>query len=146
MRVQVRAKAASETENLRLIESAKQAFAQANPGKQIGDVEDLLPYFPDNKMPVCPGGMEYENVLDLTQTTTSLANGMTSMEPPVEPLTSNGFNDIPDKGKIYLEAPVPATQNSHSFRKPFEESCSAREARSSRPHQVNRDFGARRMA
>lgn len=81
MRARVRAKALSETENLRLIESAKAQFARANPGTAIGDVSALLPYFPNGIMPVSPWGVTYENVTDLGQTAASPANGMTGKEP-----------------------------------------------------------------
>ena len=55
-RVHVRAKASSETENLRMIEAAKAEFARANPGKAIGNVSELLPYLPNGAMPVSPWG------------------------------------------------------------------------------------------
>jgi type II secretory pathway pseudopilin PulG len=88
----VRAKSASETENLRLIESAKAQFARTNPGSSIGSVSDLLPFLPNGRLPVSPWDGDknpaafYQNVLDLTQPTESPANGMAGKEPPIQPL------------------------------------------------------------
>ena len=66
MRAQVRGKAASETENLRMIQAAKAQFSAENPGVQLSALGQLLPYFPDGKLPVSPWGVTYNmtEVLD----------------------------------------------------------------------------------
>jgi len=95
----------SESENLRIIESAKSQFPRANPGQQISSVADLAPYLPDGELPESPWGVTYANVTDLHTTVTSPANGDASMEPSVEPLTANGFNDISVADLVYYKRP-----------------------------------------
>ena len=102
---QVRAKSASESENLRIIEAAKSQFSRANPGKHISSVTDLAPYLPDGQLPESPWGITYANVTDLDVAVTSPANGDPSMEPAVEPLDSNGFNDILIADRVYYKRP-----------------------------------------
>ena len=102
----------SEGENLRLIESAKSQFARANPGKPIGSVlagdgtpVDLAPFLPNSKLPVSPWGVTYANVLDLANPVTSSANGDPSKEPPVQPLSANGYNDVLASDRVYYKVP-----------------------------------------
>ena len=108
----VRGKASTETENLRVIESAKAQFSRAKPGKEIGSLEDLLPYLPNGKLPVSPWGTEYDNILSLEKTVVSLANGDPSKEPQVGDLASNGYNDLAAPDRIYFKRPdvPPPTQ------------------------------------
>ena len=101
-------KAMAEGENLRLIESAKSQFARANPGKPIGSVlagdgtpVDLAPFLPNSKLPVSPWGVTYANVFDLANPVTSSANGDASKEPPVQPLSANGYNDVLASDRVY---------------------------------------------
>lgn len=103
MKARVRAFAASETENLRIIEAAKGQFSRANPGVALSSESQLTQYLPNGEMPTSPWGMEYVNVTDLTKTVASPANGMAAKEPPVEPLAANGFNDLGTSGLVYLE-------------------------------------------
>jgi len=106
---QVRAKAASETENLRMIEAAKARFAVENPGVALDNVNQLGPYFPDGMVPASLwSDATYANVTDLTKTVTSSANGDPSKEPPIEPILANGFNDLAEPGFVYLQRPTPA--------------------------------------
>ena len=104
-RAQVRAKATSEGENLRMIEAAKAQFSRAYPGKQISAEADLFPYLPNNRLPKSPWGVIYANVLDMHTTVTSPANGDATKEPAVEPLMSNGFNDIIAADRVYYKRP-----------------------------------------
>ncbi|MFN9024744.1 MAG: type II secretion system protein, partial [Akkermansiaceae bacterium] len=69
-KAQIRGKATSETENLRIIESAKAQFSRANPGvnpvRHDGDhpYSDLYPFLPNGQMPKSPWGVQYDHVLD----------------------------------------------------------------------------------
>ena len=103
MKARVRAKASSETENLRLIESAKAQFSRANPGMPIGSVASLYPYLPNRRLPVSPWGVSYQNVTNLAQTVSSPANGQDGKEPPLDPLDANGYNDLGVSGLVYLK-------------------------------------------
>ena len=112
-RAQVRSKATSESENLRIIESAKSQFSRANPGKQISasfaadgrTPQDLVSFLPNGKLPVSPWGATYSYVSDLRSTVKSGANGDASKEPSILPLDANGFNDILQADRVYYKRP-----------------------------------------
>jgi len=106
MKARVRAFAATETENLRMIEAAKAACE--NPGVAISSETQLYPFLPGEKLPESPWGVQYENVTDLTRTAASPANGVVGKEPPVEPLGANGFNDLGTAGLVYYERLEPS--------------------------------------
>lgn len=110
-KAQVRAKATSESENLRIIESAKSQFSRANPGKKIGSVQDLAPFLPAGQLPISPWAPNedpesyYTNWNVIHSTVTSPVNGDKAKEPPVEPLASNGYNDIVLADRVYYKRP-----------------------------------------
>ena len=102
-RAHVRSKSLAETGNLRTIEAAKAAFVRNNPGKPITAVSDLYAYLPAGALPISPWDAAYQNVTDLTQVTTSSANGDASKEPPIGPLEANGFNDLGPSTRVYMD-------------------------------------------
>jgi len=103
----IRGKASTETENLRMIEAAKALYVADNPGKELSSEADLLKYLPDGKIPISPWGVKYNDVANLSKTVSSPANGDPTKEPAIGDLYANGFNDLAEKGFVYLQKPTP---------------------------------------
>ena len=104
----VRAKGLQETQNLRSIEVAKASYAVENTGVDLLYVSQLEEYFPKARLPVSPWGVAYEDVLTLGVVVRSQANGNPLMEPRIEPLDANGFNDLASPGLVYVEKVSPS--------------------------------------
>lgn len=78
------------------IEEAKEKYKKENPlsRDRIEFHRDLLKYLPNTAMPVCPWNCKWEKYLLLNEKTQCPANGQKDKEPPIEPLSNNGFNDL----------------------------------------------------
>ena len=102
----------AETENLRIIQSAKLAWMKDNPGQELpADVSAakaaLTVYIPYG-WPESPWGVEYQGISDLNSPVSSPANGDPRYEPrgstPGD-MAHNGYNDLGLNKNIYLVAP-----------------------------------------
>jgi hypothetical protein len=103
----VKSKGMQETQNLRSIEVAKASYQVESSGVDLSYVAQLEPYFPMGRVPQSPWGVAYEDVLNLKAVVRSQANGNLLMEPPVQPLDANGFNDLASPGYVYMNRSGP---------------------------------------
>ena len=88
----------SSASNLQIFEAAKRAFVADNPGVNLTNSSQLLPYLPGGVIPTgVHVGEVYSNTLNLNAFSASSVNGNTNYEPwstNFGPATSNGFNDL----------------------------------------------------
>lgn len=111
-RASLKAKGEQETQNLRLLESAKRQWAMDNPGQTLGSPSELVRYLPGGQMPKSPWGGSYEamsngkyvyeGIADLDRTIVSPFNN-----DPVYELGGSGggdgVNEVSGGGMVYVE-------------------------------------------
>lgn len=111
---QTKAKGLLESQNIRAIEAAKRGFEAEHRGIELESVSDLGDYFSGGKIPVSPWGLAYLSADKLGEQTRSQVNGQAKYEPKIEPLDSNGYNDLGASGFVFLDRASIKTPFSHA--------------------------------
>jgi len=81
--------------NLLMIENAKEQFRHELPGQSLTSLDQLAPYLPEGRLPHCPSGGSYAQVLRLDAQAQCSFNGSEGEPAGTEAPLDNGYHDIP---------------------------------------------------